>query len=174
MNERSKCTIETILNSCNILKKDLLDHTDKLPQSTSEHCTKTQRSILLALGEAQSIEICILKSLQFSTMNHRRMDISEAHQKTFSWIFDESPSQRRPWSNFIKWLREGSGLYWINGKAGSGKSTLLRYIYESSNTSQHLRAWAKGSDLGIAAFFFWNSGSEEQRSQTGLLRSLLY
>lgn len=37
-----------------------------------------------------------------------------------------------------------------------------------------LRSWAGTSHVTIAGFYFWTSGSQEQRSQTGLLRSLLF
>jgi hypothetical protein len=39
---------------------------------------------------------------------------------------------------------------------------------------QHLRSWAGDAELQVARFYFWNGGSQDQRSHTGLLRSLLY
>jgi hypothetical protein len=83
-------------------------------------------------------------------------------------------SKETRWSNFIDWLRDGDGVYWVNGKAGSGKSTLMRYIYDNPKTKEVLRAWAAEVPLSIAGFFFWNSGTVEQRSYIGLLRSLIY
>lgn len=72
----------------------------------------------------------ILRSLRFATMKHRHEEITEAHQKTFFWLFgcsgedgrpeDDRISSSRPWSNFVDWPREGEEIYWINGKAGSG------------------------------------------------------
>ena len=49
----------------------------------------------------------------------------------------------------------------------------MRFISEHERTREQLLAWAGPSPLEIAPFFFWNSGTIEQRSQTGLLRSLL-
>lgn len=49
----------------------------------------------------------------------------------------------------------------------------MRYITESKVTHQHLEAWSGNAELRVAAFFFWNSGTVEQRSLAGLLRSLL-
>ena len=69
-----------------------------------------------------------LKSLYFPEIHSRQEEIANAHKKTFQWIFDESGEKVRPWSNFIEWLEEGSGTYWISGKAGSGKSTLMNYV----------------------------------------------
>jgi hypothetical protein len=50
----------------------------------------------------------------------------------------------------------------------------MRYIYEHSKTREHLSLWARGSPLILAGFFFWNSGVLQQRSQAGLLQTLLY
>jgi hypothetical protein len=61
----------------------------------------------------------------------------------------------------------------IQGKAASGKSTLMRFIYQNSLTRQNLNLWSGYSQLVVASFF-WNSGIPEQRSQLGLLRSLLF
>jgi len=39
---------------------------------------------------------------------------------------------------------------------------------------KHLNVWASEESLVMAAFFFWNSGTDLQMSQGGLLRSLLF
>jgi hypothetical protein len=120
------------------------------------------------------VQVRILESLRFSTITSRYEDVSETYNKTFNWIFYNSTTEQRPWSSFNDWLISGSGVYWINGKAGSGKSTLMRHIIEDGRTERYLVRWAKSCSLSTAKFFFWNSGSREQRSQTGLLRGLLY
>jgi hypothetical protein len=79
----------------------------------------------------------------------------------------------KPWDNFSNWLKFGGGCYWINGKAGSGKSTLMKYLLQDSRTMEALRQWAGSSDLVIVTFFFWYAGTALQKSQDGLLRSLL-
>ncbi|KIN07657.1 hypothetical protein OIDMADRAFT_109094, partial [Oidiodendron maius Zn] len=119
----------------------------------------------------------LLTNLRFPTINHREEAICETHQKTCSWIFEASPERSlhtRPWSNFVEWLQNDGNVYWVNGKAGSGKSTLMKYIYQNSNTRRHLQAWAGDAKLQIAHYYFWNSGSQDQRSHTGLMRSLLH
>lgn len=78
------------------------------------------------------------------------------------------------WSNFVDWLENGQGSYWINGKPGSGKSTLMSFLVDEPQTKKCLRTWAKDADLFVVAFFFWNSGTVLQKSLGGLLRSLLY
>jgi Tfp pilus assembly pilus retraction ATPase PilT len=119
----------------------------------------------------------ILASLRFPTIRHREEAICEAHQRTFSWIFrscQQETANARPWSNFVKWLSEGGGIYWMNGKAGSGKSTLMKYVWNHRNTLEHLQSWARGTELQVARFYFFNGGNEDQRSHAGLLRSLLH
>lgn len=122
------------------------------------------------------VEAGILETLRFAKMSTRYEEVTEAHRSTFEWLFrgDIDGTQTQRWDSFTKWLRSGDSIYWVNGKAGSGKSTLMRYIYDHPSTQHQLRAWAGQTQLSIAGFFFWNSGSSEQRSQLGLLRSLLF
>jgi hypothetical protein len=136
------------------------------------------------LVDSSSLHEFILESLTFKSMFDRQEEVAKAHQKTFEWIFDEetlaksSDRSAPPGSDFLRWLRdekcEEGGIYWINGKAGSGKSTLLRFIYDHEKTAQNLKVWASAKPVTMAGFFFWTSGSFEQRSQAGLLRSLLH
>ena len=75
---------------------------------------------------------------------------------------------------FSQWLRSENGIYWINGKAASGKSCLMRYIFDDARTIKLLQEWSGHNEVTLAGFFFWNSGTTEQRSHKGLLRSLLH
>jgi hypothetical protein len=120
------------------------------------------------------IENCILQSLAFSTLIDRCESVEIAYPQTFEWVYQEPHLSEKPWSNFVDWLRHGSGIYWISGKAGSGKSTLMRYIYENKKTKEELLEWAGSMPSETFGFFFWNSGDLEQRSQRGLLQSLLF
>lgn len=121
------------------------------------------------------IENGILASLSFATRMDRHESVELAYTRTFEWIYEESEEQSpKSWSNFVDWLREGSGIYWVNGKAGSGKSTLMRYFYENSKTRKELQRWAGTMPILVSGFFFWNNGDMEQKSQRGLLRSLLF
>ena len=97
--------------------------------------------------------------------------IPEAYEKTFTWVFKDQSDCN---INFITWLKSDSQVYWITGKPGSGKSTLMKYICTDKRTFSHLTAWASPLPLVTAAFYFWNSGTEIQMSEHGLLRSLLF
>jgi hypothetical protein len=124
------------------------------------------------------VEISLLESLKFPMILYRMESIAKAHQDTFQWIFKEPEAIHKPWDSFIRWLRNDGGLYWINGKAASGKSTLMKFISYHPTTMENLNIWLSNSEdtrqLLLGRYFFWNSGIPEQRSQTGLLRSLLY
>jgi hypothetical protein len=50
----------------------------------------------------------------------------------------------------------------------------MRYVYEHHETGNLLQDWCGGLPLTIASFFFSSSGTPDQKSQVGLLRSLLH
>jgi len=120
------------------------------------------------------IENGILGTLSFSTLMERKESLESPYHDTFEWIFEDPEATGRPWSSYIAWLKEGTGIYWINGKAGSGKSTLMSYIYDNPKTTTFLNEWAGAMPSESYGFFFWNSGDEDQKSQRGLLRTLLF
>ncbi|TVY20871.1 Vegetative incompatibility protein HET-E-1 [Lachnellula arida] len=127
----------------------------------------------------ESVQGRLLSELSYATISSRYEDVIEAHPSTFNWVFCDTTVEQLPWSDFRKWLREDGGVYWITGKAGSGKSTLMKHIYDDPRTRQYLEYWAKKdspgkSSLCFATFFFWNSGTNMQKSQQGLLRALLF
>jgi len=110
-------------------------------------------------------------------MRVRHAQIAMAYKKTYDWILDPSDLQEndpRYHIKFSDWLRSGSGIYWVSGKAGSGKSTLMKYLCAHSQTKTLLQEWASTHDLISASYFFWSAGTYMQNSQQGLLQSLLY
>jgi hypothetical protein len=128
--------------------------------------------------------MALLEDLSYPSMSHRYEAVLEAYPETFEWAFRGSMSGQVLSNNLSDWLKAGTGVFWIHGKAGSGKSTLMKHLFEDPRTLQKLQAWAEATDstsphvevppLCVASFFFWNTGSLEQRSQTGLLRCLLH
>jgi hypothetical protein len=173
--------VEKIVNENNKTGKEILstireiDRLEVWPQDWSSQLEKSTGSAGTNESHLRNlVDETILESLQYDRMTERVDKVEIAHQKTFDWIFRKSESDEIPWNSFVDWLTQGSGVYWINGKAGSGKSTLMRYIYEDSRTKDLLRIWAAPLSLTTATFFFWNIGSNLQKSQVGLLRSILY
>ncbi|CAG8953406.1 hypothetical protein HYFRA_00010154 [Hymenoscyphus fraxineus] len=124
--------------------------------------------LLAEEGKRATKRQTILRRLCFSSIKVRHDLIKQAHTKTFTWIFDDLSS------TFNKWLQSGDGMYWVQGKAGSGKSTLMRFVSEHSACKSALNIWAGGCRLVIGSYFFWNAGNSMQKSQSGLLQTLLY
>lgn len=50
----------------------------------------------------------------------------------------------------------------------------MKFAYDHADTQRLLEKWAHPFKLYTASYFFWNQGFEMQKSQTGLLQSLLY
>lgn len=123
----------------------------------------------------------LMTLLYFPVIEVRYNAVSNAHHKTFQWILRE-PKPNSPGENkttaatkFVEWLRgEKQPIFWVRGKAGSGKSTLMKYIVSQPETAKHLEAWAGDKQLVIAKHFFWSTGTSLQKSQEGLLRSILF
>ncbi|KAK3935936.1 hypothetical protein QBC46DRAFT_357843 [Diplogelasinospora grovesii] len=111
-------------------------------------------------------EQAVLGSLHFSQRPHRHENIADAHKDTFEWIYNSD-------CPFAQWLVSETGIFWVSGKAGSGKSTLMKFITSNPSTNSLLSEWAPNG-LITAAHYFWSAGTEMQKSQKGLLQTLLY
>lgn len=121
----------------------------------------------------------MLTSLRFPEMHLRYDSVSEAQRNTFSWIVDSDQVSQQHSSNiFREWLldsrADANGVFWLSGKPGSGKSTLMRFLVNDKRLLQLVQIWAGHNDVVIVKVFFWNAGSYLQKSQQGLLRSILF
>ncbi|RSL62012.1 hypothetical protein CEP53_004924 [Fusarium sp. AF-6] len=162
------------------IQPDEIDETDTLSQQLLDMSAPASPTSAPRLAPAGIINDFILESLAYSSMRDREDEVTEAHSRTLEWIFDDS-SLTQPLRNafrdsFTTWLKtnELGPTYWITGKPGSGKSTLMRFLSQDPTAMKYLRLWAADKPVNTAGFFFWTSGSRQQRSQTGLLRSLLH
>ena len=130
-------------------------------------------------SEAQEVTVAqrILQSLKFDAMHHRRAGIAKTFEKTYEWIYlpeEELEAKRGVQVRFQEWLRTGSGIYWISGKAGSGKSTLMKFLASNVKTHSALDQWKGTGKLVTASFFFYYYGSNLERTQIGLFKALLF
>lgn len=125
----------------------------------------------------EALQSKILDRIQFRSMDDRRKDVAPAHHKTLTWAMNppvDVGGHHIEWDDLSLWLRSGSEIYWISGKAGSGKSTLMNYLYNHDDARNLLSHWAGTSPLTMGSFFFWNLGTAEQKSHAGLSRAILY
>ncbi|CAI0642888.1 unnamed protein product [Colletotrichum noveboracense] len=123
----------------------------------------------------------ILDELRVDSMKIRFEEVEKAHESSFAWILDPDlpleedtsfGSQAR--QQLVIWSLHGHGIFYISGKPGSGKSTLMRYLCQSSKMKRHLGAWAGEKALLMANFFFWQLGTDVQKSFDGMRRALLF
>lgn len=130
----------------------------------------------------------ILSSLHYPKRSARHDAITEAHAETFEWALarprnrtleieeaqghsDEHSSRRK----LLYWLENETGIFWVSGKPGSEKSTFMKYVADHPDTRQSLKSWAAttGQRVVVMSHYFWSPGSQIQKSQLGLWRSLL-
>ncbi|KEY69342.1 hypothetical protein S7711_08410 [Stachybotrys chartarum IBT 7711] len=146
--------------------------TTSLPGFT-DNILRDKLGELYAEGQDIAKTADMLRSLRFHRMTLRRHNVAERHVTTLEWVYEKHHAGQR--LHLREWLERGKGVYWVTGNAGSGKSTLMKFIYLDSRTKRCLQTWAgQRQNLVMADFFFWKPGAELERSQSGLLRSLLY
>ncbi|KAI0549228.1 hypothetical protein F4679DRAFT_584803 [Xylaria curta] len=119
-------------------------------------------------------EQAILKSLNFKTRPLRHTTIPEAYQKTFRWVYHLEGDNSTSATLVAKWLKSGDGVFWVAGKPGSGKSTFMKFIADEPRTLHLLSEWSGSKKIIVASHYFWSAGTAMQKSQEGLLRTLLY
>lgn len=162
-------------NALQELKDQLLGSVKAVEdKTTSILAIPDQIAQLISHSERLAIEQAILQSLRFRKMRARQIKITEAHPTTLDWIFEDLANDHRPSHHFMEWLGNDGGLFWIAGKAGSGKSTLMKYLARETRVGKALNTWAKDGSIFVGSYFFWSGGNEMQKSQQGLLQSLLY
>ena len=181
--------IDSLQQNRDLQHDNIKTHLDKM--SAAQDCVQTDVSALsLRMDTLQgalkalarethdiALEQTVLDTLAYKEAYQRVEQVSVAHSNTFGWIFDRTFSAGpKSFQTFAEWLRSDDGLCWIAGKPGSGKSTLMKRILQDGRTSQELRKWSRKTqhDLCIGSYFFWVAGTPLQKSQEGLLRSLLY
>ncbi|KAK7911702.1 hypothetical protein PG985_014183 [Apiospora marii] len=159
-------------------------------RTKASHNTAVINELLKILEKhSQSLSVVrqhqILESLRFDLMDAREEAIVEAHEATYEWILEpgepggprrflRSSPQFQASRQFQAWLQKNGGIFFIMGKPGAGKSVLMKMLSSHEDFHRLLSRTSDGSQLIIARFFFWNAGSENQKSFGGLVRGLLH
>lgn len=146
---------------------------DAVRQIVEQKSGQRENFTSTGLAEVSSSTVAdyVLAHLKFVGMHDRHEEVAEAFGETYTWVH-LGPKSGHSWSSFTTWLRGEDSLYWINGKAGSGKVDIDEDLFDNQRTRDELHVWG-GKQADTVGFFFWNSGTFEQRSSTGL-RSMLF
>jgi hypothetical protein len=194
LDDKTKQIVDALLtwqNASEARDSQILDNQSRNEQSAAQRHQELVQLIqtampkqLVDLKQAQTstpsatrkeaIEAAIISSLWFPSIQEREETIKEKYSDTFAWIWKDPRSTQKPWADFRAFLQGGIGAYWITGKAGSGKSTLMKYINNSEELDQELDIWRENNPLITLSFYFWHNGIPEQKSERGVLLSLLY
>ncbi|RDW72205.1 hypothetical protein BP5796_08239 [Coleophoma crateriformis] len=108
----------------------------------------------------------LIDQLYFTKIDERLTSLTAAQGNTCRWFLAKP--------EFIAWhtlaqLPDHGGFLWIKGNPGTGKSTLMKFLFEDAKLN------AKGDPSKITlSFFFLARGTVEEKSTTGLYRSLLH
>ncbi|ETS83590.1 hypothetical protein PFICI_05466 [Pestalotiopsis fici W106-1] len=116
-----------------------------------------------------------VQHLSFAEIDDRESDIDDAYESTFEWIASNATIVTEAHNlTFATWIDSSYQGLFISGKAASGKSTLMKYLKETQETSIKASQWASDSPpIVFATYFFYEQGSDLQKSREGMLRSLI-
>ncbi|KAI7487521.1 hypothetical protein KC351_g2585 [Hortaea werneckii] len=97
-----------------------------------------------------------------------------ARDSTFAWLLDAAVPKSAQARDLLYFLSTEHGLFWIRGRPASGKSTLMKFLTDTRRTDDVMEEWATDHDITIASHYFWTPGSTMQKSQQGMLQSLVH
>lgn len=158
-----------------LLQADISKNIQKANAESVKLITDSGDAILGALRQHQIRNdkkcIRIIDSLGFPGMHSRLHTIPMACNNTFEWaLASDSP--------LYGWLTSERSIFWVTGKAGAGKSTLMKFVADHQRTRTGLLSWAGAPETGIelitAQNYLWHPGVSMQRSEEGMLQSILY
>ncbi|EHK41000.1 hypothetical protein TRIATDRAFT_227281, partial [Trichoderma atroviride IMI 206040] len=108
----------------------------------------------------------LIDQLYFDKIDERVTHLTAAQRGTCCWFLAKP--------DYISWhdvaqQPDHGGLLWIKGNPGTGKSTLMKFLFEEAKSSAN-----GASPQIILSFFFLARGTDDEKSTTGLYRSLLH
>ncbi|RFU25359.1 hypothetical protein B7463_g10972, partial [Scytalidium lignicola] len=108
----------------------------------------------------------LIDLLYFTKIDERLTSLTAAQGTTCRWFLTKP--EYVSWHNLVQQSNH-SGFLWIKGNPGTGKSTLMKLLFEEAK----LNAKDDFSQITLS-FFFLARGTVEEKSTTGLYRSLLH
>ncbi|KAG8162591.1 hypothetical protein KVR01_008356 [Diaporthe batatas] len=117
-------------------------------------------------NEMKSVKEELIRQLYFSKIDERLTHLAPAQANTCRWFLTESKYQS--WKDVAR-MSEHGGFLWVKGNPGTGKSTLMKLLFEQTKID------SQGDSSRITlSFFFLARGAVEEKTTTGLYRSLLH
>ncbi|KXH61863.1 hypothetical protein CSAL01_10345 [Colletotrichum salicis] len=145
---------------------------DKLDERCNADCPNRQQKES-SLSSKKAPAICTVD--RGGKPPHMAGDVAfRSEQNPASQCLSACKERRGIRHQLTQWLSSGSGVFHFSAKLGAGKSTLMKMIASDHETQKLLKTWAGDKTLICAKFFFWNSGSEQQKSVSGLYLGLLH
>ena len=137
-----------------------------------EEFSKQVDQLVTAANEAHFCDQ-IFERLVFEELDDRLHSIPAPHEGTLEWVFEDQQTDE---GGVLEWLgnQRGENLFWVTGRPGAGKTTLMNSLFRNDRIFDYLETWSGHAPGITSGFFFWNCGTELQKSGLGLLRSLLY
>ncbi|KAK0716313.1 hypothetical protein B0H67DRAFT_472320, partial [Lasiosphaeris hirsuta] len=108
----------------------------------------------------------LVEQLYFAKIDERLTSLAAAQGTTCRWFL--SKQEYTSWRDPAQLVDHG-GFLWIKGNPGTGKSTLMKLLFEEAKRG----ARSDPSQI-LLSFFFLARGTAEEKTTTGLYRSLLH
>ncbi|KAF4507931.1 hypothetical protein G6O67_004377 [Ophiocordyceps sinensis] len=113
-----------------------------------------------------AVKQSLVDQLYFAKIDERLTGIAAAQAKTCLWFLGKA--------EYVSWhdaarLPDHGGFLWIKGHPGTGKSTLMKLLFEESKSDER-----RDASQVTLSFFFLARGTADEKSVSGLYRSLLH
>lgn len=162
MLRRSKRPVEDAIQSPNKRARVFSSPTEELPGHASDPLV----SDLPSENSMSDLKKQLIEQLYFEKIDERLTHLTPAQGTTCRWFLTKpeylawhNPSQRS----------DHGGFLWIKGNPGTGKSTLMKFLFETAKFNTK----SDPSQITLS-FFFLARGTVEEKTTTGLYRSLLH
>lgn len=117
-------------------------------------------------SEFEHLKQPLIDKLHFNKIDERLTHLTPAQGTTCRWFLTKP--EYMSWHDIVQQPDHG-GFLWIRGNPGTGKLTLMKYLFETAKLK------SKSDPLRITlSFFFLARGTDEEKTTTGLYRSLLH
>ena len=150
-------------------------HANEWKPKSKKNVEEFAKQVDLLIEKATEAHFCdqIFERLRFEELDDRLLFIPAPHEGTLEWAFDDQQTDE---GGVLEWLgnQRGENLFWITGRPGAGKTTLMKHLFRNDRIFDYLEAWSGHAPGITSGFFFWNCGTDLQKSGLGLLRSLIY